>query len=137
MPKMAESSFPTPEMSRLIGRLSTPVDEVFVSGLVNLFDAFTRIQDVVLDGIADARELDYEKAVEALRPFAVSDDDHQQLDEYLADKMRIIAKWRSNCRRCYKCARRNLIAELRGEEPGANPYAEYWRDAADILLRQL
>jgi hypothetical protein len=137
MLKMAEFSFPTAEFSHLIGRIPTPVDEVFVNGMVNIFDAFMRTQDAMLDIEGDCRELHYERAVEALRPLAVSDDDHQQLNEYLAGKLQTIARWRSNCRRCHKYVRRNLIAELRGEDPGPNPYSEYWKNSSALLLKLL
>ena len=125
------------EFSYLIARVPTPVDEDLIDGLVGIVDVFLRMLDVTFDGIAESRERHYERAVETLRQFAQSDDDHRLLDEYLADKRQTIATWRNRCRRCHRYVRRNFIAELRGEDAVPNPHSEYWGNASVQLHKLL
>lgn len=130
MPRMAE-------FSSLIAKVTTPADEDLIDGLIALFETALQLLDIPLDGIAESRERHYERAVETLRFFALSEEDNGLLDEYLADKRQTIAIWRSRCRRCHRYVRRNLIAELRGEEPVPNPYSEYWGNASVQLHKLL
>lgn len=123
--------------SNLIGKLTKPVDENVFDWVVSFLNMQIRMRSLKVNHVARVRESHFQKVADTLRSLAQTAEDHRTIDEYLADKRRIIATWRNNCRRCYQYERRSLISELRGDDVIHNPYEAYWQDEVVELHKML